>query len=156
MALSRQGVPILDRDRLAAAEGLEQGGYVLWESSPRSAPELVLISTGSEVAPTLEAGEGLASAGTHVRVVSMPCVELFEAQDADYCEGVLGAPGTPRLAVEPGSPLGWWKWVGEQGDVLGLERFGASAPGAIVLEKLGFSVENIAARARQLLGRTDG
>jgi transketolase len=155
LLLSRQGIPIFDRSHVASADGLERGGYVLWEPST-SAPALVLIATGSEVAPTLVAGEELASAGTAVRVVSMPCVELFEAQDADYRESVLGPPGTPRLAVEPGSTLGWWKWVGERGDVLGLDRFGASAPGSTVLEKLGFSAENIAARAQRLLGGSGG
>ncbi len=121
---------MFDRSRVADADGLERGGYSLWESSLRDMPEIVLIATGSEVAPTLQAGEALAAEGTGVRVVSMPCVELFEAQDAGYRDEVLGKGPLPRLAVEAGATLGWWKWVGEHGDVLGLDRFGASAPGA--------------------------
>ncbi len=156
LALSRQSIPVLDRAQVADASGLERGGYVLWESSSDDAPEIVLIATGAEVGPTLQAGEQLATEGTRARVVSMPCVELFEAQDASYRAEVLGRVGLPRLAVEPGATLGWWKWVGDHGDVLGLDRFGASAPGATVLEKLGFSVENIAARARELLARQSG
>ena len=159
LLLSRQAVPALEGEGegIAGAEGLERGGYVLWQSpSSDGAPELVLISTGSEVAPTLSAGHELAASGTRVRVVSMPCVELFEAQDGSYREGVLGASGTPRLAVEPGATFGWWKWVGDRGDVLGLDRFGASAPGQIVLEELGFTSSNIAARANDLLARWGG
>jgi transketolase len=116
-----------------------------------AAPGIVLIATGSEVAPTLAAGRELASEGVRVRVVSMPCVELFEAQPASYREHVIGPAGTARLAIEPGTRDGWWRWVGERGDVLGLDRFGASAPGTIVLEQLGFSAEGITARARALL-----
>jgi transketolase len=158
LLLSRQAVPALEGADLAAADGLERGAYVLWESggADLGAPELVLIATGSEVAPTLSAGQELAAAGTRTRVVSMPCFELFEAQSAEYRADVLGPSGTPRLAVEPGSTLGWWKWVGDHGDVLGLDRFGASAPGATVLEKLGFGVSNIAARGRELLARAGG
>jgi transketolase len=153
LLLTRQSVPVFDRERLAPAEELEQGGYVLWESDPPGTPEIVLIATGSEVAPTLQAGQELDAHGTRARVVSMPCVELFEGTQPDYRERVLGEVGTPRLAVEPGSTEGWWKWVGDHGDVVGLDRFGASAPGATVLEKLGFSSENIIARARELLAR---
>jgi transketolase len=156
LLLSRQNLPVFDREHTAAADGLEQGGYVLWQSRAPGDPELVLIATGSEVAPTLDAGRELDAHGTRVRVVSMPCVELFEAAQPAYREGVLGAQGTPRLSVEPGSTLGWWKWVGDHGDVLGLDRFGASAPGATVLEELGFGSENIASRARELLARQGG
>ena len=156
LALSRQAIPVLDRERVAPADGLEHGAYVLWESAPGSAPEIVLIATGAEVGPTLAAGEEVARPGRRVRVVSMPCFELFEAQDDDYRASVLGAPGTPRLAVEPGSTLGWWKWVGDNGDVIGLDRFGASAPGTVVLEKLGFTTPNIVARAGALLARERG
>ena len=88
-----------------------------------------------------------------VRVVSMPCIELFEAQTQEYRDSVLPPATTARLAVEPGASMSWWKWVGTDGDVLGLDRFGASAPGPKVLEELGFSVENIAARAAALLER---
>ena len=113
--------------------------------------EIVLIATGSEVAPTLEAGRVLAEAGTRVRVVSMPCMELFEAQPQEYRDQVLPAAVRARLAVEAGATMSWWKWVGLDGDVLGLDRFGASAPGDTVLKELGFSVENILARAQALL-----
>jgi transketolase len=151
LLLSRQGVPVLDREdgRLAPAAELERGGYVLWDSSP--SPEVILISTGAEVNPTLEAARALAAEGTAVRVVSMPCIELFEAQPQEYRDGVLPPEVTARLAVEPGATMSWWKWVGFGGDVLGIDRFGASAPGATVLMELGFTADNIAARARALV-----
>jgi transketolase len=150
LLLTRQNVPVLDRGELGGAEELERGGYVVWESS-RELAELIMISTGSELAPTLEAGRTLAAEGTEVRVVAMPCVELFEAQSSAYRDSVLPPDVVARLAVEPGATLGWWKWVGSGGDVLGLDRFGASAPGTTVLEKLGFSASGIAERARALL-----
>jgi transketolase len=152
LLLSRQNVLTLDRaDGLGAASELERGGYVLWDSGESEDPELILISTGAEVPLTLEAGRQLASEGTRIRVVSMPCIELFEAQSQEYRDGVLPPVVTARLAVEPGASMSWWKCVGSKGDVLGIDRFGASAPGRTVLEKLGFTTENIAARARALL-----
>jgi transketolase len=166
LLLSRQNIPVLDRAEVASARELERGGYVLWDSSSAAGsgadgsgqpdePQLILIATGAEVAPTLAAGHMLAEQGTRVRVVSMPCMELFEGQPQEYRDEVLPRRVRARLAVEPGASMSWWKWVGSDGDVLGLDRFGASAPGAIVLEKLGFSAENIAARARDLLGSRD-
>jgi transketolase len=159
LLLSRQNVPVLDRDGegLGQASELEHGGYVLWDSAPASegAPELILISTGAEVPLTLQAGRAIAAEGTRTRVVSMPCIELFEAQSADYKDQVLPASVGPRLAVEPGVSLSWWRWVGDRGDVLGVDRFGASAPGAKVLEEFGFTIENIVARAKALLGKPD-
>jgi len=161
LLLSRQNIPTLDRGEVAPADGLLRGGYVLWDSAAFSGdgasgasaqgPELILISTGAEVPPTLAAGQALAAEGSRVRVVSMPCMELFEAQSREYRDEVLPRSSVKRLAVEPGASMSWWKWVGSDGDVLGLDRFGASAPGSTVLEKLGFSVENITARARALL-----
>jgi transketolase len=163
LLLSRQGIPVLDRDggKLAAASELERGGYVLWDSrtgsgasgqgAAESQPSLILISTGAEVPLTLDAARALAGEGTAVRVVSMPCMELFEAQSQEYRDTVLPPAISARLAVEPGASMSWWKWVGSAGDVLGIDRFGASAPGPRVLQELGFSVENIVARARALL-----
>jgi transketolase len=155
LLLSRQGIPVLDRDGegLGQASELERGGYVLWDSvSPgEDKPELILISTGAEVPLTLQAARALAAEGTRVRVVSMPCMELFELQPSAYREQVLPASVGPRLAIEPGVSLSWWRWVGDRGGVLGVDRFGASAPGAKVLEEFGFTVENIIARARALL-----
>jgi len=169
LLLSRQNVPVLDRagEGLGSAEESERGGYVLWDSpgeggpvdaggpeAPgRNGPDVILISTGAEVAPTLAAAKQLAAEGVKARVVSMPCMELFEAQSREYRDSVLLPDVLTRLAVEPGATMSWWKWVGSDGDVLGLDRFGASAPGATVLEKLGFTAENIAARARALLER---
>jgi transketolase len=154
LLLSRQNIPTLDRDEVAGAELLARGGYVLWDSAAGQTPELILISTGAELPKTLHAAQALAEDGAKVRVVSMPCMELFEAQSQDYRDEVLPRAVTARLAVEPGATMSWWKWVGLDGDVLGLDRFGASAPGSTVLEKLGFTSENIATRARALLGRT--
>lgn len=151
MLLSRQDLPVLDTDEVADAGGVERGAYVLWEANENGEPDLVLMATGSEVWITLEAAKTLAGEGVATRVVSMPCWELFEEQPADYRQSVLPPEVDARLSVEAGSGLGWWRWVGEGGDVVSLERFGASAPGATVLEKLGFSAENVAGRARALL-----
>jgi transketolase len=151
LSLSRQKVPTLDRAELAPASGLERGAYTLWESGE---PDLILIATGSEVALTLEAGRRIAAEnGTQVRVVSMPCWELFELQTAEYREEVLPPEVQARLSVEAGVSLGWKRWVGDRGDSLSLERFGASAPGATVLEGLGFNVDNVVAKATALLER---
>jgi transketolase len=152
LLLSRQNIPVIDRSEAASADGLERGGYVLWESGENCA--VILIATGAEVEQTLAAARSLAGDGTSVRVVSMPCIELFEAQPASYREEVLPRHVTARLAIEPGASMSWWRWVGSDGDVLGLDRFGASAPGTTVLEKLGFSTESILARARALLEHT--
>jgi transketolase len=154
LLLSRQSIPVLDRSEVASADGLQHGGYVLWEGGGEGAPALILIATGAEVDPTLAAARQLAGEGTRVRVVSMPCIELFEAQSPDYREQVLPRAVRARLAVEPGASQSWWRWVGSDGDVLGLDRFGASAPGTAVLEQLGFTSENILLRARALLQPT--
>ncbi len=154
LLLSRQSIPVLDRTEVAAAENVQRGGYVLWDSTMGGVgalPEIVLISTGAEVSPTLEAARALSERQTPTRVVSMPCMELFEAQTQEYRDEVLPPDVRTRLAVEPGASMSWWKWVGTDGDVLGLDRFGASAPGTTVLKELGFSVENITARAEALL-----
>jgi transketolase len=157
LLLSRQNVPTFDRaDGLGAASELERGGYVLWDSngSEGDQPRIILISTGSEVALALDAAKRLAAEGTSARVVSMPCVELFEAQSQKYRDEVLPPSVRARISIEPGATMGWWKWVGSDGDVVGLDRFGASAPGTTVLEQLGFTVEHILTRARALLERT--
>ncbi len=176
LLLSRQNLPVLDRTEVGSAEGVRRGGYVLWDSGSggdgtnvdgaptdattpwvvgqdggRGVPDLVLIATGSEVAPSLTAARALAAEGASVRVVSMPCMELFEAQAEDYRESVIPREVPARLAVEAGVTQCWWKWVGDRGEVLGIDRFGASAPGTTVLEKLGFTAESIAARGRALL-----
>ena len=157
LLFSRQNIPVLDRSRMASAEELERGAYVLWDSpAPDGAagpPELILIATGAEVGQALQAGEEIAGEGRRVRVVSMPCMELFEAQPPEYREQVLPTATTARLSVEPGSSLSWWRWVGPRGEVIGLDRFGASAPGTTVLDELGFSVSHIADRARALLAQ---
>jgi transketolase len=152
LSLSRQKVPTLDRSELAPASGLEKGAYTLWESG--ATPDLILISTGAEVGLALEAGRKIAAEnGTDVRVVSMPCWELFEAQPSEYRDEVLPPEVKARLAIEPGVALGWKQWVGDRGDSISLDRFGASAPGNEVLERLGYNVDNVVARATALLER---
>jgi len=151
LSLSRQKVATLDRSELAPASGVERGAYTLWESDP--SPDLLLLSTGAEVGLTLEAGRRLAADGTAVRVVSMPCWELFELQPSDYREEVLPPDVRARLSVEPGVALGWHKWVGDHGEAISIEHFGASAPGATVLERFGYNLDNVIARATALLER---
>jgi transketolase len=151
--LTRQDLPVLDPSEVADASGLERGAYVLWEANGNGVPDLLLLATGSEVSVALEAGRRLADEGLAVRVVSMPCLELFEAQAPEYRDEVLPPDADARLAVEAGVSLGWHRWVGDRGDVVSIERFGASAPGATVLEKLGINPDNVVSRAQALLER---
>jgi transketolase len=153
MLLTRQGVPVLDAPDLAPASGAERGAYVLWQSGgdAGAAPDLVLLATGSEVWMALEAARTLAAGDFRVRVVSMPCWELFEAQSAEYRDGVLANGTALRVSVEAGVALGWERWTGAQGRSISVDRFGESAPGPTVLANLGFSPAAVAERARTLL-----
>jgi transketolase len=146
-ALTRQDVPILDPATHDAYAAVSKGAYVVEDATN---PQVVLIGTGSEVWPALDAARLLAADGIRARVVSMPSWRIFEEQTPAYKATVLPA-GVPRLAVEAGATLGWWKYVGLDGDVIGLDRFGASAPGPIVMKELGFSPENVAAHAKKLV-----
>jgi transketolase len=148
LALTRQKVPVIDRKQFAKADGLRRGAYVLADAE---APELILIATGSEVSLALEAREKLQEEGVPVRVVSMPCWELFEEQSKEYRDEVLPPSVTARLAVEAGVRQGWDRYVGPEGDVVCLDRFGASAPGNVALRELGFNVDNVLKHARALL-----
>jgi transketolase len=143
-------VPTLDRSEVASAEGALRGAYTLWQSG-EGEPDLILIATGSEVSVALEGARQMEDA--NVRVVSMPCWELFAEQPADYREEVLPAEVGARLSVEAGISLGWERWVGDRGDTLAIDRYGASAPGGEVLQHLGFTSDNVAARAQALLQR---
>jgi transketolase len=149
LVFTRQKLPVLDPERYPIESGVPRGGYIL-EDAAGGSPRIVLVATGSEVALALAAHRALSEAGIAARVVSMPSVELFREQAPVYREHVL-PPGTPTLAIEAGSGLGWWQLVGPRGDVIGLDRFGASAPGPVVLRELGFTVENVVDRARRLL-----
>jgi transketolase len=153
LVLSRQKLPVLDRSRAASPHGLSQGAYVLADASAAE-PQLILIATGSEVALALDARVRLEQRGIATRVVSMPSWELFEEQAHEYRDCVLPATVWARLAIEAGSSQGWHRYVGLRGGVVGVERFGASAPGKVVLEEYGFSVDNVVARALDLLGAT--
>jgi len=146
-ALSRQDLPVIDPAAHDLYAGVSKGAYVLEDASK---PQVVLIGAGSEVWPCMEAAKLLAAGGITARVVSFPSWKLFEEQSAEYKASVLPA-GVPKLAVEAGATLGWWKYVGQDGDVIGLDRFGASAPGPKVLAELGFSAESVAARSRKLV-----
>jgi transketolase len=146
-ALSRQDLPVIDPAAHDVFAGVSMGAYVLEDVAK---PQVVLIGTGSEVWPCVEAAKLLEAEGIVARVVSFPSWKLFEEQSAEYKSSILPA-GVPRLAVEAGATIGWWKYVGQDGDVIGLDRFGASAPGPKVLSELGFSAENVAARARKLV-----
>jgi transketolase len=149
LVLSRQALPVLDAKQYSVSEGVAKGAYALLDEPE---PELVLVATGSEVQLALQAGRTLAKSGIRARVVSMPSWELFAKQPADYRDSVLPA-NIPTLAIEAGATLCWYKWVGRTGDVIGLDHFGASAPGEVVMDKLGFNVENVVQRALQLLHR---
>jgi transketolase len=171
LALTRQKLPLIDRGIYASAEGLRRGGYILAEAegiastsdrlddtltdaSPLSisvTPKLILIATGSEVPLALEARIALQSEGIPTRVVSMPCCELFAEQSDDYRSEVLPPTVNARLAIEAGVRQGWDRYVGLKGDVICLDRFGASAPVDDVMRELGFNLDNVLARARALI-----
>ncbi len=149
LALTRQKLPVLDPATYPVRTGPLRGAYVLAEATG-GAPEVILIATGSEVHLALEARRRLETEGRRVRVVSMPSWELFGEQPEAYRAEVL-PPSVPKLAIEAGVSAGWRQWVGDHGDVLGVDRFGASAPGPVVLEKLGFTPEEAVRRAQRLL-----
>jgi transketolase len=153
LALSRQKLPTLSETQ---RDGVGRGAYVLWESEDANgSPDVILIASGSEVHVALEGAQRLVEQGVHGRVVSMPCWELFELQTPDYRDEVLPPDAKARISVEAGVGLGWRQWVGDEGDSISIERFGASAPGAVVLEKLGFTVDNVVARALALRERVE-
>ncbi len=150
IVLTRQGVPVLDRSQLGSAVGLARGGYVLAEASGAE-PDVVLMASGSEVSIALAARDTLEQAGTATRVVNMPCLELFAEQTRSYRDEVLPL-GVPKLAIEAAHPMPWYRWVGDRGDVIGLERFGESAPAKDLFRHFGFTPERVVERARALLG----
>ena len=152
LALSRQDIATLDRTRFASADGVRLGAYVLSDSQG-GVPALILIASGSEVGLIVAAAERLRMEGVAVRCVSMPSWDLFEMQPQSYRDAVLPRTVKARLAVELGVAQGWDRYVGDEGDVLGVERFGASAPAQVLLERFGFTVDGVVARARRLLAR---
>jgi transketolase len=151
LALTRQKLPTLEHTQ---RDGVARGAYVLWESEEANGlPDVILIASGSEVAVTFDAAQQLDEQGIHGRVVSMPCWELFEEQPSDYRDEVLPPDARARISVEAGVALGWKRWVGDDGDSISIEHFGASAPGNTVLENFGYTVDNIVARALALHAR---
>jgi transketolase len=150
LALSRQGLPIWD-PAAVPPDAIERGAYVLYESEGGE-PELILMASGSEVHIAHDAARLMEADGVRVRLVSMPCLDRFAAQDADYRNRVLPPHVRARVAVEAASPLGWHRWVGDAGDVVAMEGFGASAPAKVLYEHFGFTGEAVAERARRVLG----
>jgi len=150
MALSRQDLPILDPATIDAYAGVSKGGYVVADAAN---PEIVLIGTGAELWQAIDGAKLLSEAGIAARVVSMPSTRIFDEQTAEYKYSIL-LPGVPKLAIEAGATIGWWKYLtGSKGAVIGLDRFGASAPGGTVLKELGFTADNVVAHAKVLLGK---
>jgi transketolase len=152
LVLTRQSVPTLDRVQFAAAEGLRRGAYVLADA-PNGKPDIILIGTGSEVSLIVAACHRLTEKEINVRIVSIPSWELFDAQPKSYRDSVLPPSVRVRLAVEAGVSQGWCKYVGDDGDVIGVDRFGASAPGEVMMREYGFTAENICERALDLVRR---
>jgi transketolase len=148
MAFSRQDLPVLDPEKHAIYDGVKHGAYVVEQGG--DSPDLLIVATGAEVWASLDAAAELKKEGITTRVVSMPSWKIFEEQSAEYKTSIF-PDHLPKLAVEAGAPLGWWKYVGRHGDVIGLERFGASAPGKKALEELGFGAGSIAKRGKALV-----
>ena len=156
LVLTRQKLPVLDRTTLAPAAGTARGAYVLADADMRVPPELILMATGSEVSLALAAHRQLSGEGVRSRVVSMPSWELFEAQSAEYRDAVLPPGIRARVSVEAGSPFGWERYVGPTGAIIGVDHFGASAPGPLVMARYGFTAEHVVATARAVLARSRG
>ena len=150
LVLTRQKLGFIYRETYASADGVEQGAYVLADPAKGEAPQVVLMSSGSEVALILKAHQQLAEKGVPTRVVSMPSMELFRRQSDEYRESVLPA-GVPRVAIEAAHPMSWYEWVGGNGVVLGLTRFGASAPYEQIYEHLGITVQKVIDAAKELV-----
>jgi transketolase len=150
LALSRQGVPTLNRDMYSSAEGLHRGAYVLKEEGNEK-PDIILISSGTEIALAVEAAKELQGRNLSVRVVSMPSWRLFDMQPESYRHEVLPPEIWARVAIEAGAPQGWHRYVGERGEIIGMNRFGASAPSKVLYEKFGFTVEKVVEKALGLL-----
>ncbi|HKW13795.1 MAG TPA: transketolase C-terminal domain-containing protein, partial [Candidatus Krumholzibacteria bacterium] len=151
LVLTRQALPVLEGDRERIHAGVAKGAYVVAESE-HGKPAIVLIATGSEVHLALAARAELTKSGLGVRVVSMPSWELFRAQSPRYRASVL-PKAARKVAIEAGATLGWREWVGDRGAIIGLTRFGASAPGAVVMDKLGFNVEHVVQTALAAIGK---
>jgi transketolase len=149
LSLTRQKVPTLDRSSLGAAADLARGAYVLSDSD--GPPQAIVLASGSEVAIALEAQAKLQSAGISARVVSMPCMEFFEAQPQSYRDQVLPPETTARVAIEAAQPMAWYRWVGNRGSVVGLDRFGASAPAGRLYEEFGITAEAVVSRVREMM-----
>jgi len=150
MAFSRQDLPILDPVKYRVFEGVRRGAYILEQGG--DTPDVLIVGTGAELWPAFNAAGELKKDGINARIVSMPSWRIFEEQPESYKASIF-PDNVPKLAIEAGATLGWWKYVGRDGDVIGLDRFGASAPGKTVLEKLGFSTANVVARAKALVER---
>ena len=149
LILTRQEIPVIDQEKYTKAIELEKGAYIV--SEPKTKPDIILIGTGSEVQLLLTAQQKLTEQNIAARVVSMPSWELFENQDKAYKEMIFPVSLRKRLAVEAGSPVGWLKYVTDEGDVIAINRFGESAPGGEVMEEYGFTVENVVKRAKALI-----
>jgi len=150
LLLTRQSLPVFDRSKVADAAGLVKGAYILLDTD-KVYPDIILIASGSEVQLAVEAHAKLAEQGIGARVVSMPSWELFKAQSPEYRDSVLPPSVKARLAIEAAIPLGWEQWVGSQGRVIGMDRFGASAPYKKIFEQLGFTTENVVLQALQTI-----
>ena len=154
MVLSRQALPVLNRDELAPASGVQKGGYVLWEHSPN--PEVILMGTGSELHIAFEAGKTLSESGVSARVVSLPSWELFDAQPREYRDSVLPPDVRARISIEAATPVGWERYVGLDGVVVGIPHFGASAPASVLYEKFGLTAQHLVDEARRLVAAKSG
>jgi len=155
LVLSRQALPTFDRSRYAPAAGVARGGYVLAEA-PGGDPDVILIGTGSEVAPCVDAAKMLAHANVAARVVSLPSWELFDRQGEDYRQSVLPKSVKARVSVEAGSTRGWERYAGVDGAMIGMHRFGASAPAKDLMRRFGFTAEDIAAAAKAQIAKWKG
>jgi transketolase len=151
LVLTRQKLGFIDRTKYGAASGVQKGAYVLADPPKGTAPRVVLMSSGSEVALALAAWEKLGAQGIPARVVSMPSHELFARQTQGYRDEVL-LPGTTKVAIEAAHPMSWYRWVGGDGEIIGIDRFGASAPYQTIYSELGLTVEKLVETAKRLVG----
>jgi transketolase len=151
--LTRQKLPIIDQSRFNSSEGVMRGGYILAEAA-QGPPEAIIMATGSEIYLALSAHEKLAEEGIAARVVSMPSWEVFEDQEETYREEVLPNNVKARVGIEAGISMGWYRYVGPAGKVLSIQRFGASAPGSVIFEKLGFTPETVVDAVKEVLGNS--